>query len=79
VGLEKDLAEFLVCARITRGLNRAEVARALGVTRAAISQLEKGRHCPELKTLLKLQPVLRFDWDEFVAVLKAHQEESSRG
>ena len=49
-----EFGEFLAKLRKERGILQKELANYLNVTVATISNYEKGIHCPDLNTLVKL-------------------------
>lgn len=58
ITLEKSLIETLIQARQEQGLSQKELSELCGVTQSVIARLEKGKHSPQLNSLLKvLQPL----------------------
>ena len=59
----KNLARAIKKLRTNLGLSMAEVARRVGVSKAYISDIEKGRE-PSVQTLARIAEVLGADWRE---------------
>lgn len=55
-----DLGTILGLLRIVRGANQADVARAAGVSASGISDYERGRKIPQLRTLERIVTALGF-------------------
>ncbi len=51
---EGDLSTALIILRVVRGWNQDDLARASGVRNTSVSDYERGRKTPELKTLQRL-------------------------
>lgn len=57
------LGPRLVRLRQERGLSQQELARALHVTRQAVSNWERGKTVPDVGTLCRLGEILQVDWN----------------
>lgn len=57
------LSPRLVRLRQERGLSQQELARALHVTRQAVSNWERGKTVPAVGTLCRLGEILQVDWN----------------
>jgi transcriptional regulator with XRE-family HTH domain len=55
-----DLALSLTLLRLSRGWNQDTLAKASGVTNSALSEYERGKKTPELKTLFKIVSALGY-------------------
>jgi transcriptional regulator with XRE-family HTH domain len=55
-----DLAISFVVLRLTRGLNQEQVAKAAGITSSALSEYERGRKSPELKSVRRIVEALGY-------------------
>ncbi len=55
-----DLAISFVLLRLTRGLNQEQVAKAAGITSSALSEYERGRKSPELKSVRRIVEALGY-------------------
>lgn len=60
------LAESLRALREAEGMSQSELAEAVGVTRAYVSQLEHGRRKGGLLTLVRLAACLGVTIDELI-------------
>ena len=58
-------------ARLESGLSQADVARALELSQAAVSQLEAGRRSPRIDELAVLSALLARDLDYFLSAIAA--------
>jgi transcriptional regulator with XRE-family HTH domain len=56
----KDLSRSLAILRISRGWSQDQLARAAGITNSALSEYERGKKVPELKSLRKLVSALGY-------------------
>lgn len=59
----EHIGPVIVEARKLRGLTQQELADAIGVSRPAVGQWEKGRRAPSLGHLRKLAAVLQIRWE----------------
>ena len=57
------LGPRLARLRQERGLSQQELARALNVTRQAVSNWERGKTVPDVGTLCRLGEILQVDWN----------------
>ena len=55
-----DLAIAFVVLRLTRGWNQEQVARAAEITNSALSEYERGRKTPELKSVRRIVEALGY-------------------
>ena len=55
-----DLALSLTLLRLARGWNQDTLAKASGITNSALSEYERGKKTPELKTLVKIVSALGY-------------------
>ncbi len=60
VSLEKNLIHTLTSARQEKGLSQKELAELCGVPQSAIGRLERGKHSPQLNSLLKVLQALGY-------------------
>lgn len=67
-----DFGEYLSRIRTEKGLSQQDLADALGMTQAAISQLESGKRIATPKTVKRLAEALQVDIEE----LAGEDEES---
>ena len=58
----KELGLALAVLRIVRGWNQKELAKAAGLHNSAISDYERGRFVPELKTLERIVTAMGFSF-----------------
>src|SRR5436305_2143968 len=56
----EDLSRSLAILRISRGWSQDQLARAAGMTNSALSEYERGKKIPELKSLRKLVSALGY-------------------
>lgn len=56
-----DLAK----ARTDKGMTQQELAKALGITRAAYTNIENGKRKPSVKIAKKLAVILDLNWVAF--------------
>jgi len=56
----EDLNRSLAILRISRGWSQDQLARASGITNSALSEYERGKKVPELKSLRKLVSALGY-------------------
>jgi transcriptional regulator with XRE-family HTH domain len=63
----ETIAGRLRALRAARGLSMAELARASGVSKAALSQLESGKGNPTIETLCALAGVLQVPLGELIS------------
>ena len=58
------IGERLKKIRIERGLNAIEIAKAVNVSKSAISQIESGKNAPDIVTFFELCQLLdcSADW-----------------
>ena len=56
-----DFSVALSILRISRGWSQDQVARAAGVTNSALSEYERGKKMPELKSLRKIVTALGYE------------------
>ena len=59
-----DFGEYLSRIRTEKGLSQQDLADALGMTQAAISQLESGKRVATPKTVKRLAEALQVDIEE---------------
>src|SRR3954470_14868991 len=52
--IANEIIKRIIALRISKAWTQSELARKAGVTRAAISQIEKGDRLPSMKTLKKI-------------------------
>ena len=50
-------------SRIERGINAVEIAKTIGISKSAISQIESRRNAPDVVTLFKLCQLLNVSSD----------------
>jgi transcriptional regulator with XRE-family HTH domain len=55
-----DLAVALAVLRVMRGLSQEDVAKPSGVRVSSISEYERGKKVPELRTLQKILPAMGY-------------------
>lgn len=55
----------LVKARTAKGMTQQELAKALGITRAAYTNIENGKRKPSVKIAKKLSVILDLNWVAF--------------
>ena len=55
-----DLALSLTLLRLSRGWNQETLAKATGLPNSALSEYERGKKTPELKTLFKIVAALGY-------------------
>lgn len=65
--LGKNLAHNLQAARARRGLAQSQLAKAAGLPRSTVTNLESGGSNPELSTLVHLAEALSFSIEELLA------------
>lgn len=63
-GMETRLGEALRQARVDRGISIRELAEVLGVSASLLSQVERGKSLPSVKTLFNLAAELDVSLDE---------------
>jgi transcriptional regulator with XRE-family HTH domain len=63
--ITKDFGDFIKRKRLERGLSQGETATLLGITQAAYSRYESGKHEPSLKAIKDIARVLKFKPGEF--------------
>lgn len=56
--LSEFISQRLVNLRKERGINAVEIAKAVGISKSAMSQIEKGTVIPSMQTLCKLCQLL---------------------
>jgi transcriptional regulator with XRE-family HTH domain len=72
-----DLSLTLAILRLSRGWSQDQVARAAGLTNSAISEYERGKKVPELRSLRKIVAALGYRLsaiertEDFLADLRA--------
>ncbi len=54
IKMEEDLIETLIAIREEQGLSQAQLAKKCNIKQPAIARMEKGRHSPQLDSLLKI-------------------------
>src|SRR5947209_5137277 len=59
-GTGEDLSRSISILRISRGWSQDQLARAAGITSSALSEYERGKKIPELKSLRKLVSALGY-------------------
>lgn len=59
-----DFGEYLSRIRTEKGLSQQDLADALGMTQAAVSQLESGKRIATPKTVKRLAEALQVDIEE---------------
>jgi len=62
----KVLGEKLKTERIRKNVSQDKMAQHLGLTRASIINLEKGRHRPSIYQLIQISNLLELDYTSFV-------------
>jgi transcriptional regulator with XRE-family HTH domain len=60
-----DLAVSITLLRLTRGWRQDQLAQAAGITNSALSEYERGKKIPELKTLRKIVSALGYSLSAF--------------
>lgn len=74
---DADIGRALALLRIVRGWNQDDLAKASGVSNSAISEYERGRKIPELRTIERLLRAMGFPLSaidhtrNYIASLKA--------
>lgn len=58
---KKALGDLIQEKRRAKGLRQSDVSDKIGVTRNYLSDIERGRYSPSVKTLMKLAAVLDLD------------------
>jgi len=76
--LEEDVGPRLRAHREQRGLSLRELARRLGVSPSAISQIETGKSRPSVSTLYSIVSELGMSLDELFGAQKPAQASSAR-
>jgi len=59
-GTGQDLSRSISILRISRGWSQDRLARAAGITSSALSEYERGKKLPELKSLRKIMSALGY-------------------
>lgn len=57
--------------RASKGMTQAELAKALGISRAAYTNIENGKRQPSVKVAKKLAVILDFPWAQLFEDTKA--------
>jgi transcriptional regulator with XRE-family HTH domain len=60
--LPSDFALAMTLLRLTRGWNQDQLAGASGITNSALSEYERGKKVPELKSVQKILAALGYSW-----------------
>lgn len=63
------LGELIRAVRKEKGWSQDELAERSGLNASTISLLERGKHAPELGTLMRIVEALGMDFAEFTARL----------
>ncbi len=72
------LGRRIVRLRETKGWDRVELARRLGVTRARLANWERGEHTPPLEALIGLRRELGISIDELVSGERSNREKKDQ-
>ena len=70
---QKEYAERIRAYRLGLGINQPELARAVGVSKNAVSNWEAGRVRPDLATVKKLCAVFGVSADDFLGIPNRHK------
>jgi transcriptional regulator with XRE-family HTH domain len=79
-----DFSLALSILRISRGWSQDQVAKAAGITNSALSEYERGKKMPELKSVRKIVTALGYELsaieraEEFLRELKAESHMEAR-
>jgi ribosome-binding protein aMBF1 (putative translation factor) len=72
------LGRRIVRLRESKGWDRVELARRLGVTRARLGYWERGEHTPPMEALIGLRRELGISIDELVTGEQSNREKQDR-
>src|SRR5436305_3758674 len=79
-----DFSVALSILRISRGWSQDQVAKASGITNSALSEYERGKKMPELKSVRKIVTALGYELsaiertEDFLRELKAESHMEAR-
>ena len=72
------LGRRIIRLRESKGWDRVELARRLGVTRARLGYWERGEHTPPLEALIGLRRELGISIDELVSGERSNREKKDQ-
>lgn len=78
VTFEEKLSRNLRRARQRRGYNQAQLAQKIGVGTSCISQYERGKRTPNLKTMSLISHVLDVSLDDLVPYVEDSKSVDTR-
>jgi transcriptional regulator with XRE-family HTH domain len=65
----RSIGRLVQTERINRGISQEILANQLGLTRASVINLEKGRHKPSIYQLMIIAEILQIDYNRLIPVL----------
>ncbi len=63
---EDSIGYKIRMVRLKKGIKQTEVARAIGMMQPQLSDIEKGKHIPSMKTLKKIAVAMKVDIEELI-------------